>query len=253
MKEHIVFKRFQEEIEKYGLEIARIDDDGFIYIPKDSSEYKIHLENSIRDYESNGDFYTVDTIINGLINGQEEIPTWDKAKNHIYQSLVPNDCFKKADIFHQGFDQNLSKIFVYYKTELVHWITKWHVDKLKFNATEIINQSKINLNNELDQADIEIQDIHGHTLIFFDTDFYLKSELLLSTELKKKVEDIIGWPIYCVFPVRDFIYMFAETDYEFFAARLGHIVIDEYENTKSPITKGIYKISDMGFEMNGTY
>ena len=253
LQEHIIFKRFKSEIEKAGLSINRIDEDGFLFIEKDDLDYKIHLENSIRDYESNESFHTVDTVIKSLTEPEPEIPNWTESQNYIYSSLVPNDSFDNADILNQEFDSDLSKIFVYYKTDLIHWITNHQLENWGIDKSLIFEQANSNINRVLNKTELEVQNLEGHKLCFFDTDFFMKSELLLSTDLKAKMKKEIGWPIYCVFPVRDFIYMFGKNDFDYFSNRIGSIVIEEYENTQYPITTGIYEIGDNGFELKGKY
>ncbi len=253
LQEHIIFKRFKSEIEKAGLSINRIDEDGFLFIEKDDLDYKIHLENSIRDYESNESFYTVDTVIKSLTEPEPEIPNWTEAQNYIYSSLVPIDSFDKTDILNQEFDNDLSKIFVYYKSDLIHWITNYQLESWGIDKSLISEQANSNINRVLNKTELEIQNLEEHKLCFFNTDFFMKSELLLATDLRVKMEKEIGWPIYCVFPVRDFIYMFGKSDFEYFSNRIGSIVIEEYENTQYPITTGIYEIGDEGFELKGKY
>lgn len=253
LKEHIVFKRFKSEIEKAGLSINRIDEDDFLFIKKNDIDYKISLENSIRDYDSNKNFHIVDTIIKNLTEKEEEIPDWENAKDFIYPSLVPNDSIDKIDILNEGIDDVLSKIFVYYKSDLIHWITNSQLEIWGIDKELIFDEASANINRVLKQTELEIQNLEEHKLCFFNTDFFMKAELLLATQLKSKVEKKIGWPIYCTFPVRDFVYMFSKEDFDYFSRRIGNVIVDEYENTQYPITTGIYEICDNGFNLKGKY
>jgi len=81
----------------------------------------------------------------------------------------------------------------------------------------------------------------------------LKSALLFSTNLKQKVSSIIGWPIYCVLPVRDFCYIFSASDKDKLINELGQTVVKEYNESGYEITKEIIKISYDGIEAIGKY
>ncbi|MNW12112.1 hypothetical protein D3C71_2097190 [compost metagenome] len=81
----------------------------------------------------------------------------------------------------------------------------------------------------------------------------LKSSCLFSSKIKNLVQNTIGFPFYAVIPVRDFCYIFAEEDFEYFSQRLGSVVLEEYNGSGYPITTEILKFSETGVEAIGKY
>jgi hypothetical protein len=110
------------------------------------------------------------------------------------------------------------------------------------------------MNTLLDESSIETTETDdGLRLAFFETSIEgVKSALLFSELLKEKVEAVLGWPIYCVLPVRDFCYMFSEKDDELLS-RLGEIVLEEYSKSAYPVTTEALLISDEGIKTVGKY
>ena len=94
----------------------------------------------------------------------------------------------------------------------------------------------------------------GTLLAYFDTPFEeLKAALVFSNNLKEKISPILGWPVYCVLPVRDFCYLFSEVDMEALVESLAATVVKEYNESGYEITTEIIKISDNGIEAIGKY
>ncbi|RXM45414.1 hypothetical protein BOW55_16090 [Flavobacterium sp. YO12] len=81
----------------------------------------------------------------------------------------------------------------------------------------------------------------------------LKSSCLFSSNFKNLVQNNIGFPFYAVIPVRDFCYVFAEEDFDYFSQYLGTVVLEEYSGSGYPITTEILKFSETGVEAIGKY
>ena len=121
----------------------------------------------------------------------------------------------------------------------------WGIDEDTFNT-----QVDKNMDPLLDNSRIEtVKTESNATLAYFETDLAeLKSALLFSKHLKDKVFPIIGFPIYCVLPVRDFCYMFNDQDKDELIGLLGQTVLNEYQQSGYEITTEIIKISEDGIE-----
>ncbi len=111
------------------------------------------------------------------------------------------------------------------------------------------------MNDLLERSTIEVLEMEsGARLAYFNTEMEeLKSALLLSKNLKQKISPVIGYPVYCVLPVRDFCYMFNEKDKDELINALGETVLKEYQTSGYEISTEILKISNAGIEPIGKY
>jgi len=249
-KREEIFNTFEREIRKYKFQIDKVDEEGYIYISKGETNYQIHLENSIRNYIKNGNKETLYSVINLLISKVEEPLEWEVIKKHIYRSLIePNE--DNEEYLSIEFDENLQQIFVYYQeNKYIHWIPKYKLEEWNIDIETIIKYSDENIDRRLDDTKITLYDLDNIKVGYFDTEFSLNSELILSKSLKSKVENQIGWPIYCAFPNRNSCYLIPESEIDNFVDLFGEIVIEEFEEEAYPISRGIYKIEN-SFELIG--
>lgn len=251
----IVFERFKSRIEDLGLEIDKVDEDGLIHIVHDEGELKISLDNVRKSYEQEGNFDHLDGLIESIHKHitEEFIPSWDEAHLNVYQSLFPAD-YDWDDFIYEKVTDEFYKNYIYYNNGQYIWINQsqlkdWQIDEAVFKK-----QVEYNMNTLLDESTVEITETEeGLPMAFFDCPIEgLKSALLFSTDLKKKIEPIVGWPIFCVLPVRDFCYMFNEKN-EILIEQLGSVVLDEYQTSAYPVTTEILKISNEGIKAIGKY
>lgn len=253
--EDIIFERFKSRIEDMGLVIDKVDDEGLIYIEQEEGEFKISLDNVRRSYEQEGNFYHLDSLINSIHNYlfEEPIPSWDDAYLNVYQSLFPADN-EWGDFIHEKVTDDFHKNYIYYKDGQYIWINRsqlesWGIDEFVFKK-----QVAFNMNTLLDETTIEITETEeGLPIAYFECPIEgLKSALLFSTDVKKKLEPVIGWPVLCVLPVRDFCYIFS-TENDILIEQLASVVLNEFQNAAYPVTTEILKISDEGTEAIGKY
>jgi uncharacterized protein YtpQ (UPF0354 family) len=249
----IVFDRFKQLIEEKNLLIDEIDDDGLIHIKKDDWKVKISLDNVRRQYNQDNDISCVDDFVEVMISGLGPLPEWKMAKERIYFSLFPND-FEFDGVINYPITNKVNTIFIYSFNLKNSWISEEQVSEWGITQKELVEAANINMNKLLANTQIKNENIEGKSLLFFETDkASLKSALLISKELKAKVEKLIGWPVFAVFPVRDFCYLFSEEDFDFFAARLGSTVVQEYKESGYPLSTEVIKISDEGIRAIGEY
>jgi len=251
----IVFDRFKIRLEDLGLTIDKIDDGDFIYIEHGENTLKISLDNVRRSYEQEGTFDHLDNLVNSIHSHLMEvpIPAWEEAHLNVYCSLFPSD-YDFCNFLHEKITDDFHKTYIYYDSGQYIWINydqlrEWQIEEQMFKQ-----QVEINMNVLLGNSNIEITETEDALrLAFFETSIEgVKSALLFSQNLKEKVEPLLGWPIYCVLPVRDFCYMFSQKD-EGLLSRLGEIVLDEYSNSAYPVTTEALLLSDDGIKTVGKY
>ena len=252
----IVLDRFKTRLEDLGLSINKIDEEGLIYIEHGENTLKISLDNVRRSYDQNGNFDHLDNLVQSIHDYIMEIPIpeWNECKSKVFLSLFPSN-FDFGDYINEKVTSDFHKYYVYFDNNQYVWINHEQLDVWNISEQEFKMQVDNNMNNLLDKTNIEmLQTENNAKLAYFDAEIEgLKAALLFSKNLKQKVLSILGFPIYCVLPVRDFCYMFSEQDKDDLINSLGETVLKEYQNSGYEITTEIIKISDEGIEAIGKY
>jgi hypothetical protein len=248
-----VFEKFKSQIEAHGLSIDSIDEEGLIHITKGELTLKVSLDNARKGYERDKEEIHITELVNSIVSYSAELPGWEEAKSDVYISLFPND-FDFEDFINSKVTEKFSKIYVQYDNEKLTWISKDDIVKWGISETELDKQATQNIQKLLDNSILRIDTIEGRKLGFFETDDEsLKCTLIFSPNVKDYVINDFGFPFYAVIPVRDFCIVFSEKDFDFFAERLGQIVVKEYKESGYPITTEILKLSEQGAEAIGNF
>lgn len=253
-KSDFVFEEFKTQIEKKGMRIDSVDEEGLIYISKGDWKLKISLDNVRRNYARDKDTSYISDLVQTAANSTIEIPeNWIDAKNDIYISLFPNDNDFK-DYLNKKITDDISKVYIHIGNNKLTWLTKDNLTKWNISEVELDTQASINADKLLQQTLISFDTIENRKIGLINTsDTYLKGALLFAPAMKEKVKADLGFPFYAVIPVRDFCYIFSDKDYDFFSNRIGRIVVDEYKQSGYPITTEILKFTEKGVEAVGKY
>ncbi|GGF15587.1 hypothetical protein [Flavobacterium limi] len=252
-KEDLVFNKFKNKLEIKGLIIESVDEDRFIYINIGESDLKISLENVRRNYERDSDESHIDELVDVIVAHSLKNEDWESIKDKIYIQFIPND-FDFENIVNEKVTNEFSKVFVLNINNGFSFITKEDLFDWKKDLSELEKQADYNLERLLDKVKIEFEDVDNHKLGMINIEeVSLKSSCLFYSKIKSLVQDNIGFPFYAVIPVRDFCYIFAEEDLEYFSQRLGSVVLDEYNNSGYPITTEILRFSETGVDAIGKY
>jgi len=240
-KNDYVLITFKRMVEERGFTIDAIDEDELIHLSKDDEELKISLDNLRKDYEATGEDDIIEEFVEA-ITSSNEIPGWEIAKNGIYPSLFPA-AFDFGDYIHYPITDDFNMVIVYDFGNKKSWLDEDQLATWQIDNQTLLKTAYQNLDKVLDNAILEIEDVEGKKLAFFSLeDETMKSVLVLSKNLKNKVAGELDWPLAAVIPVRDFSYVFAAADFDFFAERLGGIVMDQYKNSGYPISTEVLEI-----------
>jgi hypothetical protein len=79
-----------------------------------------------------------------------------------------------------------------------------------------------------------------------------KASFILSAAFRDLVAPTHGWPVYVVAPARDFVYVISHRDHDFLA-RLGGVVMQEYEQSGHSITAEVLEVGDHGVRAIGAF
>ena len=244
-KKDFVFDEFKLQIESNGMKIDSVDKTGLIYISQGDLTLQISLDNVRKNYERDKDETHISNLVQTIVSYNIEVPkNWEDAKNDIYISLFPND-FDFQDILHKQITDEFSKIYIHRGNGKLTWITKDDIREWSITESELEIQANNNADKLLAQTPILIDTFESRKLGFFDVD-NLKAALLFAPTMKEKIMADFGFPFYAVIPVKDFCYIFSEQDFDFYSARIGNVVVEEYKKSGYPITTEILKFTNEG-------
>jgi hypothetical protein len=251
-----LLERFLLRIADLGLAVDHIDDDGQIHIAVGEGSIKVSLDNVRKSHERDGDFSHLDSLIESIHEYLIEtpIPDWQNCKGNVYLSLFPSD-HDFTDFIHEPVTPEFDKYYVLKNGDQYIWMNtpqlkQWGIDEQILKAQIAFNMASLLQESAIETVVLD----DGTTLAYFDTPMVeLKAAMLFSDNLKEKILPILGWPVYCVLPVRDFCYLFSEADMEALVESLAGTVVKEYNESGYEITTEILKISDEGIEAIGKY
>jgi hypothetical protein len=252
-KKDFVFEKFKSELEKRNLKIDSIDEEDFIHININGNDLKISLENTRRKYESDSDESHILDLVHIITSYSSKIPKWEISKNEVFIQLFPND-FDYKDFINEKVTDDFSKVYVVIENEKQSWISKEDLKEWKITELDLKNQANLNADKLLEKTKINFEEIENKKLGVIEVQrTSLKGSLLFAPNMREKINKDFGFPFYAVIPVRDFCYIFAEKDFDFFSNRIGKIIVEEYQNSAYPITTEILKFSESGITSVGKY
>jgi hypothetical protein len=248
-----VFQLFKKAIAGYGFVISSITDDERVCVVKGDFELTVSLDNLRKEFAQENDENVISEFAEAIASAGEEIPTWEVAKDKVFPSFFPSD-YDYGEFVNFPITEMFNTVFVYEEKLSKKWIDEAQVERWSIDNETLVRHANVNLDKEVEKASLEVELIEGKRLGLLETtEETKKSAFLLSKKLKEIVIKELGWPIYAVIPVRDFVYLFSEEDSEFFIERVGGVVLQEYNESGYPITTEILKCTDDGIVAIGKY
>lgn len=249
----VLFEKFKTLVEKEGLTIDKIDEEGLIHILQDEWTLRVSLDNLRKIYQRDKDDDAIKDFVQTLTVPMGNRPSWEEAKKDVYFSLFPGD-YDFAAYPNKAVTKEFNQVYVYCANDLLSWVSHDDISTWNISAQELHAQAGENTAAALDEATLCIEWIKDRKLGYLEVEREsTKGALLLSSRLKEKVSGEFGWPVYAVVPVRDFCYIFAEADFSFFSERLGPTVLEEYKQSGYPVTTEILRFDDEGIKAVGKY
>ena len=245
---------FSEALTSHGLNVLSTDEQGFMLIQKGEDTLKINAGNLVKEYLQTGDDTPAKTLAAALAEHGAEVPrNWEKAKESVYMSFQNHE-FDFSTLIHIPVTAMLAAVFVYETGGSQVYITQNELDTWKIDSETLRDQAFATAEALLRQSSINATAVEDRELIYIDTEAHaLKGALLFSYGFKEQMGVQLGYPFYGIFPARDFFYVFAEANLDFFCNRLGGVVKEEYLGTGHPATTEILKFTQDDVTAIGAY
>jgi hypothetical protein len=244
---------FEDELQRRSIGFSIDPESGRHVLDIGDLRILISLDNLERDLARDGDTSRVAFFLDRVLESASVTRTEELSADGIYWALEPNDYEVPAD-YREPLSRKVDRVLVHVTSDgsRISWVNRGMLQRMGLGDAEARERGFANLARSLDEAAIEWSDVDGVRLGHLTTDLPFKASLLLAPNLRKVVEDEIGWPIMAVAPDRDFLYFWA-ADHASFAGRLGNVVVREYKGAAYPISTEVYEVSDDAFRAVGAF
>ncbi|MEM9659076.1 MAG: hypothetical protein AAF961_12010 [Planctomycetota bacterium] len=250
-----------DELFQAALECRKLaytwNDEGLYVVQLSDVTATISLGNIRRNYERDGDAEAVERFVQRLDTDVfAHCPPWDDAARHVRYSLEPSDYATGFDdTLHEAVTEDLARVFVLTPPDgsRISWITHDMVAKWGVRAEDVVALTHANMERLVGAATLDAQEIDGVTLGMLALENApFKASLILSSQFRRLVSSVHGWPVLVVAPARDFVYVLATVDRQFLN-RLRGIVLREYQESGHPITADVLEVGDHGIMPIGSF
>lgn len=244
---------FEDELQRRGIGFSIDPESGRHVLDIGELRILISLDNLERDLARDGDVGRVARFVDTVLESASATRSEELSADGIYWALEPNDYEVPAD-YREPLSRRVDRVLVHVTPDgaRISWINRSMLDRMGLSEAEARERGFVNLARSLDEASIEWSDVDGVRLGHLTTDLPFKASLLLAPNLRKVVEDPIGWPVMAVAPDRDFLYFWA-AEHAQFAGRLGNVVVREFKGAAYPISTEVYEVSDDTFRAIGSF
>jgi hypothetical protein len=245
---------FESIFRSRGMDFEVLEDSRYCF-SHNGGVLKISLDNIRRDYERDGDEAAVVRFLdNTLLATSDELPGWEEAKDHVYPYLESTTVefdsgtlfqprSDKAVVMLTHLDPSSGQLRFLRADDFTTWETseEYGWKQAMQNLDRLARETKVGF---LDGAGFLLGTLEAHPPY--------KASLILSRELRAKVEERMGWPVYAVAPARDFVYLISKAD-ESELGRVGAVVVKEYKRSGYPVSTEVWLLSDDGIEAVGEF
>jgi len=244
---------FERELARRGLPFRRDLDSGRYIFNARGLELFVSLDNVAREYRRDADPERITRFVDTVLAAEVDHATWRQSQCSIFYCLEPSDHVERSDL-RTAVSDRVDRVPVLFQgsTGRITWVSEamlrdWQVSKEDLSTAILSNLASV-----LAETRIEHSDIDGVRLGHFASSLPFKSALMLAPNLRQRVEQLIGWPLYAVAPARDFLYVWA-AEHADFAGRVGGVVVDEFTKSPYPISTEVFEISDGGIKAIGAF
>ena len=236
-----------------GIAVERMTEQGHYVIDLSGDEFTVNLDNLSREYARDGDSAIFENFVTALLADRQPLPAWAEAKGRI-RYIAESSKRDLHGVIHDRVTDSLCRLVAYVHPEEtgVRWLTDADLLYWMIQGDELVAAADDNSAAMLARAKLEVHDAEGCPLGFFDTSTPYKASLVFSPNLKEIVAPRVAWPIDCVVPCRDFLYLWPAGDQRLLF-HMGNIVMQESRRSGYPLSTEVVRISDEGIVVVGRF
>src|SRR5688572_11795042 len=236
-----------------GIVVSRVTDAGHHVIDLSGDEFTINLDNLSREYARDRDPSIFSTFVTALLADRQPLPPWDQARPRV-RYIAESSKRNLSGIIHDRVTDLLCRLIAYVhpgETGL-RWLTDADLLHWRIQGDELVAAADANSDVMLANARLNVRDAEGIPLGFFDVNTPYKASLIFSPSFKEVVTPALPWPLNCVAPARDFLFLWPAGDQRLLQ-QLGFIVMQETRTSGYPLTTEVLQISDEGVVVVGRF
>lgn len=234
---------FENELKKRNVPYTKTEDR--LYDIETSEGLKtISIYNLEQNYLRDNDSEAIGRFVENILQPIPDLPSWEQLKTGIYASLEPSDYDGLNEFIHKKLADTVVVILSYFNPDInqIRFLREKDLKENDIEVNQAWKQAYLNLDEIMSKTKVNFTDIDGQLLGMIEVDEPYKASLILSTKLKDKVSEKIGWPIYAVSPARDFVYLFSKDGG--LINKVGEVVVREFKESGYPISTDVWELSD---------
>lgn len=246
-------KIFEAELISRGVDFKLLED-GRYDIEADLGSMKVSIDNIERQYARDREKEAIFRFIDTVLSVNSDLPEWSIASKQVFSLIEGVDLETGENTLLKALSDKTQLVAVIYDKQngYLSFLTDDNVSDWAIAAEDVWKVAEQNLNETMTKTSVSFLDADGLTLGVIEAHEPLKASLIRSSNLRNKVEDTIGWPIYAVAPSRGFVYLIGKSDVDELG-RVGGVVVKEFQSAEYPISTEIWEISENGIKTIGAF
>ncbi len=254
MKSPSIDDLFLRELASRDVRAARLSAGTYRLTHTARGEVEISLDNIGREIERDGDPKRMASFVDAILAAPPVPRLWAEAKKGLRLSAEPTS-LKLGNAVRDDLSVELARVLAYTDADeaAVVYVDPAQLAVWKTTEEKARLQAAANLRDLLADTEIEFSLVAGHPMALFVTNSVFKASLIFAPNLKKLVVEKLGWPVVAIAPCRDFLMVFSAARLDDLLARLGAIVLREFDGSGYPITSEVLEISDAGLRALGAF
>ncbi len=234
---------FEAELKEQKISYQK-EEDLLYTVETEDGTRDISIHNLQQNYLRDKDPEAIRHFVQNILQPITGDLSWDQLKEGIYTSLEPSDYKFANEVIHKKLADKSIVVLAYFNSEVdqIRFLSDKDLENIGIDVQVAWDQAYKNIDSIMNETDINFTDIDGQLLGMIEAHEPHKASLILSSTLKEKIEEKLGWPVYAVAPARDFVYLFSKEGG--LVNKVGAVVVREFKNSGYPISTEVWELSD---------
>lgn len=235
---------FENELQQRGIPFSKIEKHLYDVRVKRITK-RVSLNNIDKSFTRDGNVEAVKKFAASIVRPAFVLPsTWDAVKENIFVTVMAAETRGLDNAVYKKLSRKVVGALAYYDRvgSPVYLLSPYELDKLNVSQESAWNTAQENLEKIAQSSTVSFAEVNGQKLGVIETLGVYKASMILTRELRSKVEKELGWPVYAVAPARDFVYLFSKA-----GGMMGLVsgtVIKEYQQSGNPLSTEVWELSD---------